>query len=104
MESRGISNLFLNDRNFVWHINLIMYFSTWGIYWGEDLGHWKNLGNSVTKNPHCAGARTVPALYGCGPHSNLIFKGHWTLIFRKNLKKKFFPCFFFLLFYSQFRI
>ena len=36
---------------------------------------------SVPKNPHCAGARTVPALYGCGPHSNLIFKGHWTLIF-----------------------
>ena len=51
---------------------------------------------SATKNPHSAGARTVPALYGCGPHSNLIFKGHWTLIFRKNLKKKFFffPVFF----------
>ena len=31
---------------------------------------------SVTKTPHCAGARTVPALYGCGPHSNLIFQGH----------------------------
>ena len=34
---------------------------------------------SVPKNPHCAGARTVPALYGCGPYSNLIFEGHWTL-------------------------
>ena len=45
MESRGIANLFLNDRNFVWHINLIMYFFTWGIYWREDLGHGKNPGN-----------------------------------------------------------
>ena len=53
---------------------------------------------SVTKNPHCAGARTVPALYGCGPHSNLIFKGHWTLIFKKKIEKKNL----FLLFYSQF--
>ena len=47
---------------------------------------------SVTKN--CAGARTVPALYGCGPHSNLIFKGHWTLILGKKFEKKNFPCFF----------
>ena len=61
------------------------------------------INNSVTKNPHCAGARTVPALYGCGPHSNLISKGHWTLILRKKFEKKkiFFPVF--LLFYSQFR-
>ena len=35
-----------------------------------------NVFSSVTKNPHCAGARTVPALYGCGPHSNLGFHGH----------------------------
>ena len=32
--------------------------------------------NSDPKNPHCAGARTVPALYGCGPHSNRGFHGH----------------------------
>ena len=32
--------------------------------------------HSDPKNPHCAGARTVPALYGCGPHSNLRFHGH----------------------------
>ena len=38
---------------------------------------------SATKNPHSAGARTVPALYGCGPHSNLIFQGHWT--FKKEI-------------------
>ena len=44
-------------------------------------------GTSVTKNLHCAGARTVPALYGCGPHSNLIFKGNWTLKKDKFLEK-----------------
>ena len=43
--SRGIANLFLNDRKFVWLISLIMYFSTWGNYWGEDPGHGKNPGN-----------------------------------------------------------
>ena len=31
---------------------------------------------SDPKNLHCAGARTVPALYGCGPHSNRGFHGH----------------------------
>ena len=50
---------------------------------------------SATKNPHSAGARTVPALYGCGPHSNLISKGHWTLILRKKFGKKLFSLFFF---------
>ena len=45
---------------------------------------------SVPKNPHCAGARTVPALYGCGPYSNLIFEGHWTLKKDKLWGKKLF--------------
>ena len=50
---------------------------------------------SVTKNPHCAGARTVPALCGCGPHSNLRFQGHWTLKKDKFWgKKNFFLNFF----------
>ena len=41
---------------------------------------------SVTKNPHCACARTVTALYGCGLHSNHIFQGHWTL--KKDFREK----------------
>ena len=68
------------------------------IYQAAQNGSTKIVEISVTKNPHCAGARTVPALYGCGPHSNLMFKGYWTLIFRKKFEKKkiFFSLFFFL--------
>ena len=44
--SRCIANLFLNNRKFAWHNNLIMYFSTWGYSWGEDPGHGIKPGNS----------------------------------------------------------
>ena len=75
LQRNNIQYLFQEIRNIFQYCLFVSYIVIIEAKSNPKLSHMM-ISISVPKNPHCAGARTVPALYGCGPHSNRGFHGH----------------------------